>query len=67
MEHMKSKAELLIETLIYDSGRNVFTTNETLQLQEISLLEGEGKFEEMNEKIKQFKNEYVLTDDEWLC
>ena len=67
MELMKSKAELLIETLTYDSGRNVFTTKETLQLQEISLLEGRGNVDEMNEKIKQFKKQFVLTDDEWLC
>ena len=63
---MKSKAELLIETLTKDSGRNVFTTKETLELQRISLYEGKGEIEKLNELIKQFKKQFVLTDDEWL-
>lgn len=64
---MKSKAELLIETLTSDGGRNVFTTNDTLQLQKISLYEGKGEFEKMNDLIRKFKEEFVLTNDEWLC
>ena len=67
IECMKSKAELLIETLTKDSGRNVFTVKETFQLQEISLSEGKGEIEKTNELIKQFKKQFVLADNEWLC
>lgn len=66
-KHMKSKAELLIETLTRDSGRTHFTANETLQLQEISLLEGKNNNNRLIEKIEQFKEEFVLIDEEWLC
>lgn len=67
MEHMKSKAELLIKSLTDDSGRKSFTIKETLQLQEISLYEGKGEIEKTDELIKQFKKQFVLSDDEWLC
>ena len=58
------KAEKLIKTLTKNSGRNVFTTNETKELVEISHLEGIGDIEFLNEKIKSFKSKFVIT--EWL-
>lgn len=67
---MKTKAELLIETLTKDSGRTVFTIEETKQLQEISFLEGNYLLDEwdddkneLDEKIKKFKSQ--LSENEW--
>lgn len=64
---MKTKAELLIESLTKYSRITVFTTAETLQLQEISFLEGENDLVKLSEKINEFKQEYVLSEEDWLC
>lgn len=63
----KTKAELLIESLTKDSGRTVFTTAETLQLQEISFLEAKDEIDKLAEKITEFKKQYVLKRKDWLC
>lgn len=62
----KTTAELLIITLTKDSGRNVFTTEETLQLQKIAYLEGQGDITNMNLEIEKFKSTFVLQPEEWL-
>lgn len=62
----KTTAELLITTLTKDSGRNVFTTEETLQLQKIAYLEGQGDITNMNLEIEKFKSTFVLQPEEWL-
>ena len=62
-EFMKTKTELLIKSL----DRDFFALKEVLQLQKISFLEGKGEVDKMNELIKMFKSDYVLSDDDWLC
>lgn len=62
---MKTKAKLLMETLTDDSGRNVFSTKEAYQLVEISYLEGIGNVDNLNEKIKEFKCQFVLKESDW--
>lgn len=64
---MKLKSELLIESLTKDSGRNVFSLKEMLQLQKIAFLEGVGETEELELKIDKFKRQFAVKDDEWLC
>ena len=57
----------MIKSLTIDSGRTVFSTTETLKLQKISYLEGIGDIENMMLKIAEFKKQYILSDNEWLC
>ena len=56
---MKTKTDLLIDTLTNDSGRRVFTINETKQLIKISQLEAINDEDELNKEILKFKQSYV--------
>ncbi len=61
---MKTKAELLIESLTINSGRTVFSIDETIDLVEISKLEAIGDNEKLTRKIIEFKSGYVKNN--WL-
>jgi len=56
---MKTRTDLLIDTLTNDSGRRVFTINETKQLIKISQLEAINDEDELNKEILKFKQSYV--------
>jgi hypothetical protein len=68
-----NSAEQLIKDLTKNSGRNSFTTEETLQFVRIAILESsilnltnvEPVPKVLSEKIREFKNQYALKDDEW--
>jgi len=55
---MKTKTDLLIETLTNDSGRRVFTITETKELIKIAQLEITND-DKLNEEILKFKQSYV--------
>ena len=56
---MKTRTELLIDSLTNGSGRNVFTVNETKKLVRISQLENSDNIEELENEILKFKQEYA--------
>ena len=59
---MRTKAELLIKSL----HRTVFTEKETQQLVEISRLEAFGDGVLLTEKVKEFKSQFEVNENDWL-
>lgn len=65
-EIFKTKAELLIETLLQYSPRAYFTTDEVKKLVEISRVDACGYKDDLFEKEKEFKKKYSISEDEWI-
>lgn len=78
MQYKNLIKTLLVNKDGIPSGRNVFTVKETEMLNEIAFLEGklqddrldpeeyEQNKKKLNNKVKEFKSLFVLSEDDWI-